>query len=146
MSAESARRSVTLLRSEPGSFRATATSGATIDIGGTAGAGTPPRFTPVELLLAALGACTAIDVDVLTSRRAEPEHFEVVVEADKIRDEHGNRLTNLSVAFHVGFPDGGAGDAARALLPDAVRRSHDRLCTVGRTLEVGAPVTATVDG
>lgn len=145
MSAEAAKRSVSLRRTGPGSFRATATSGASIDVGGNAGEGTAPTFTPVELLLAALGACTAIDVEVLTSRRAEPERFDLVVEADKIRDEHGNRLTNLSVAFHVTFPGGAAGDTARELLPDAVRRSHDRLCTVGRTIEVGAPVTAIVD-
>lgn len=145
MSAEPARRSVALRRTGPGSFRATANSGATIDIGGNADDGGPPTFTPVELLLAALGACTAIDVDVLTGRRAAPEQFDLVVDADKIRDDQGNRLTNLSVAFHVTFPAGPAGDAARELLPDAVRRSHDRLCTVGRTIEVGAAVTAIVD-
>ena len=25
-------------------------------------------------------------------------------------------------------------------LPDAIRRSHDRLCTVSRTVELGTPV------
>jgi uncharacterized OsmC-like protein len=29
-------------------------------------------FRPTELLLGAIGACTAIDVDTVTSRRAEP--------------------------------------------------------------------------
>ena len=38
----------------------------------------------------------------------------------------------------------GGGDAARAVLPDAVRRSHDRLCTVSRTIELGIPVTSRV--
>jgi putative redox protein len=36
---------------------------------------------------------------------------------------------------------GAHGDAARAILPDVVKKSHDRLCTVSRTIEVGTPVT-----
>jgi len=39
------------------------------------------------------------------------------------------------------FPAGADGDAARAVLPDAIRKSHDRLCTVGRTVELGTPIT-----
>jgi putative redox protein len=100
------------------------------------------EFTPIELLLAAIAGCTALDVDALTSRRAEPESFAVDVHADKIRDEHGNRLTDIEVTFRVAFPEGADGDAARDVLPEAVRRSHDRLCTVSRTVEVGVPIVA----
>jgi hypothetical protein len=59
-------------------------------------------------------------------------------------DELGNRLTDLVVTFSVAFPDGEPGDRARAILPRAVKTSHDRLCTVSRTVEIGTPVTATV--
>jgi uncharacterized OsmC-like protein len=48
------------------------------------------------------------------------------------------------VTFHVSFPEGAGGDAARELLPGAVRRSHDSLCTVSKTVELGTPVTATI--
>jgi putative redox protein len=41
----------------------------------------------------------------------------------------------------VEFPASEAGDAAREVLPSAVQRSHDRLCTVSRTVELGTPVT-----
>jgi uncharacterized OsmC-like protein len=68
------------------------------------------------------------------------------VEADKVRDENGNHLTGVEVTFRVTFPDGEAGDAARALLPDAVQRSHDRLCTVGRTVELPTPVGTQIEG
>lgn len=44
------------------------------------------------------------------------------------------------------FPDGEAGDAARAVLPKAVAESHDRLCTVGRTVELPTPVEMRIDG
>ena len=103
-------------------------------------------FTPVELLLAAIGCCTSIDVDLITSKRAEPTGFTVRVTGDKIRDETGgNRMVNLTVAMSVTFPDGTAGDAARDVLPRAARMSHDRLCTVSRTVEAGTPVSTVLD-
>jgi putative redox protein len=98
-------------------------------------------FTPVELLLAAIGACSAIDVDVVTSRRSEPTDFRAVVSGDKVRDaEEGNRIENLKVEFTITFPEGEDGDKARVALPRAVKMSHDRLCTVSRTVEVGTPI------
>jgi putative redox protein len=109
------------------------------------GTGEDDSFTPVELLLAAIGGCTAIDVDLVTSRRAEPSEFFVKVTGDKIRDEAGgNRMANLRVEFTVTFPDGGAGDEAREVLPRSVEMSHDRLCTVSRTVELGIPVSTVI--
>ena len=115
--------------------------------GGTlsVGSGQDADFTPVELLLAALGTCSAIDVDIVTSRRAEPTEFTAVVRGDKIRDAaEGNRLENLAVEFTIRFPEGEDGDKAREALPRAVRMSHDRLCTVSRTVELGTPVSTTL--
>lgn len=111
----------------------------------TIGSGEDADFTPVELLLAAIGGCSAIDVDLITSKRAEPDSFEVTASGDKIRDEAGNRMENLELTFSAHFPEGEQGDAARAMLPTAVKRSHDRLCTVSRTVEVGTPVETRID-
>jgi uncharacterized OsmC-like protein len=137
MANDSAHRRVTIRRVANGELTAANDRGGQV----TMGTGGRADFTPTELLLAAIGGCTAIDVDILTSRRAEPEAFEVLVDADKIRDADGNRLINIEVTFRISFPGGEHGDAARALLPDAVRKSHDRLCTVSRTIEAGPPVT-----
>lgn len=134
---EDSRHSVTLRRTATGQFVAVNPRGGELRFGGT-----DEAFTPVEALLAAIGGCTALDVDALTSRRAEPESFEVRVSADKVRDEHGNHLTNIEVVFHVTFPDGPAGDKARAILPKMITQSHDRLCTVSRTVERPTPVTS----
>jgi putative redox protein len=134
-------RTVTVERAAQGVFTVTNTRGGQITFG--TGGGT--EFTPTELLLAAIGGCTAIDVDILTSRRAEPDRFAVRVVADKIRDAAGNRLTDIQVTFQITFPAGGAGDAARAILPDAVKKSHDRLCTVGRTVETGTPIATAIE-
>src|SRR5215471_6535066 len=82
-------RTVTVERAAHGVFTVTNARGGQITFG--TGGGTD--FTPTELLLAAIGGCTAIDVDILTSRRAEPGQFRVQIGADKIRDAGGNRLT-----------------------------------------------------
>ncbi|GAA4213919.1 OsmC family protein [Actinocatenispora rupis] len=135
--AEETQRSVSLTRTGSQQYDVENVRGGRITIG----SGQNTDFTPVELLLAAIAGCTAIDVDILTSRRAEPESFTVASTGDKIRDEQGNHMTNLEVTFRVGFPAGEGGDKARALLPEAVRTSHDRLCTVSRTVQLGADVT-----
>jgi putative redox protein len=107
--------------------------------------GDGPEFSPVELLLAAIGGCTAVDVDLLTSRRAEPDEFGVVVGAEKLKDAGGNFLDDITVTFKIRFPEGEAGDRAREILPDVVQKSHDRLCTVSRTVERGTPVTPRIE-
>jgi putative redox protein len=138
-------RSVEIERTGPGQYLARNVRGGSIPVGrGSNDDGGDDSFTPVELLLAALGGCTAIDVDVATSRRTEPDEFRIRVTGDKIQDESGNRMENLRVEFSVRFPAGDAGDAARQVLPRAVRASHDRLCTVSRTVELGTPVVAAI--
>jgi putative redox protein len=134
------QRQVTVERIAPGRFAAVNQRGGTVSFG----RGEDADFTPTELLLAAIGGCTGIDVDILTSRRAEPTSFQVELSADKVRDEGGNHLTDVEVIFRVTFADGADGDAAREVLPQAVQRSHDQLCTVGRTVELGTPITTTV--
>ncbi|MBB2946424.1 putative OsmC-like protein [Actinoplanes lutulentus] len=136
--ADDTQRTVTLHRTSLGQYEVRNARGGTMTIGVGHGA----AFTPVELLLAAIGGCTGADVDFITTKRAEPDDFSVTVTADKVRDERGgNRLTNLVVELRTTFPEGAAGDAAREMLPRAARMSHDRLCTVSRTVELGTPVT-----
>ena len=134
-------RTVTITRTSPGRFSAVNGRGGTLEFG----TGDVDDFTPVELFLAAVGGCTAVDVDILTTRRAEPESFVVQVGGEKVRDEDGNRMEDLSVTFRLKFPEGESGDAARAILPEAVQRSRDRLCTVSRTVERGTPVTTRIE-
>lgn len=132
-------RSVELERTGPNAFRATNVRGATLDLGD----GSTDHFTPVELLLVALGGCSALTVDEIVARRAEPDGFTVHVSGEKIRDEHGNRMVDLVVRLDIDLPEGEAGDAARAVIPRTVAQTRDRLCTVSRTVEVGAPVELT---
>jgi len=137
---ESTHRSLTVERIAPARFAAVNSRGGRLVFG----TGKDEDFTPTELLMLAIGGCTAIDVDILTSRRSEPESFEIAVDADKVRDEGGNRLTNIEVTYRITFPAGEDGDKARGVLPEAVRQSHDRLCTVGRTVELATPITTRI--
>lgn len=138
---EETHRHVEITRLRKARFLARNERGGELEFG-EAGDG---AFTPVELLLVAIAGCTAIDVDYITAKRVEADRFVVTVDADKIRDEHGNRLADIVLGFNVGFPEGEQGDAAREVLPAAVQRSHDRLCTVGRTVQTGTPITVEIE-
>ena len=132
---------VTINRIELDRYTATNEDGATIEFGRGEG-----LLTPIQLLLVGLGGCTGMDVDHLTSRRAEPESFEIEVSAEKAKDAEGrNVLEDVEVTFRLRFAAGPDGDAAREALPQAVARSHDRLCTVGQTLEQATPVATVIE-
>ena len=111
-------REVQLRRTAHGEFDVENVRGGRIHIGTGEGA----DFTPVELLLAAI------------------ERFEVLSEGVKVRDERGNHLDDIAVTFTVTFPEGEAGDRAREMLPKSIQMSHDRLCTVSRTVLLGTPI------
>ena len=108
-------RAIDMVRIGEHRYKATNGRGGVLPIGG----GEDPDFTPVELLLAALAGCGAIDLDHLTGKRAPFASF---------------------AAHAEGHPEGEGGDAAREALPRSVRQIQDRLCTVGRTVTLGDPV------
>jgi len=98
------------------------------------GDGTNPAFAPVELLLAAVGGCSAFDFTKVVAERGHPvRDLEVEVRGTRAADA---RLERLEVSYIL--PAGTAvddGDAA-----EAVRMTSDVLCTVSRTLVHSCPV------
>jgi len=139
--ADSHRR-VELTRTGPLRLAARNARGGTLELG----SGGDADFTPVELLLVALAGCSAIDVESITGKRSAPDRFDVVAEGDKIRDGDGNHLVEITLDFDVNFPDTEGGAAAEAVLRRAVELSHDRLCTVSRTVELGTRVQPKLRG
>lgn len=135
---EDTLRSVELTKIGPHRFKATNARGGETFFGT---GGLDPDFTPVELLLAAIGGCSAIDVESIVGKRADSTRFTVTTEGHKVRDQDGNHMVGLRVTFDVVLPEGEGGDAARAVLPEAIAMSRDRLCTVSRTVQLGADVT-----
>ena len=99
-----------------------------------------PRLVALLFALAAVAGCSAIDVDLITAKRAPAIKFDVVSEGDKVRDDQGNHLTGLRLTFDLEFPDGADGDAARSVVQRSMEQSRDRLCSVSRTVQIGEPV------
>jgi uncharacterized OsmC-like protein len=130
-------RSIALTKIGDARFKATNARGGETFMGS---GGEDPDFTPIEMLLAAIAACSAIDVDLITSKRATSTGFEITAEGHKVRDDDGNHLTGLRLSFDITFPDGPEGDAAREFLPRAMAMSRDRLCSVSRTVQLGADI------
>ncbi|MFC7359746.1 OsmC family protein [Nocardioides astragali] len=131
-------RSIELTRIGPARFKATNARGGETFFGT---GGDDPDFTPVELLLAAIAGCSALDVEAITHKRTTSTNFTVHTEGRKVRDENGNHLTDLRVSFDVVFPEGPEGQAARDRVQGAIEMSRDRLCTVSRTVQLGAEIS-----
>jgi uncharacterized OsmC-like protein len=88
-------------------------------------------LSPLELLLAALGSCSAVDFALLMKKQRDPvEPLRIEVDGDK----EDQRMQWLRVTYHV---HEGADERK-------VERSRskvaDDLCTVSRTLADGTPV------
>ncbi|MBO1330606.1 OsmC family protein [Streptomyces sp. VRA16 Mangrove soil] len=97
-----------------------------------------PSFTPVELLLAALGGCGGLVVD-RTARTVPHDDLRIVVESVS-RPEDDGRVGAVRVTYELALPDGDT-QAADAF-ERGVRLTHEKYCTVSRTVEHGARVEA----
>ena len=88
-------------------------------------------LSPLELLLAALGSCSAGDFALLMRKQRAPiEPFRVEVDGDK----EDTRLQWLRVTYHVGE------DLDATKVERARSKTAADLCTVSRTLADGCPV------
>jgi len=97
----------------------------------------PTEFTPVELLLAALGGCNIVTVEPLTAkRRHRLAKLAATVEGEK---EQPSRLLGITLAYDVEMPPGD--DEARAVFEAVAERVHERYCTVSRALRETVPIT-----
>jgi putative redox protein len=98
---------------------------------------------PMQLLLAAVGGCSTIDVLVILKKQKQNvRSFSVEVEADK--DKKGDYSLYKNVCLH--FIIEGELDPAKA--KKAIELSLDKYCSVAKTLEPTTTVwyTLTVNG
>lgn len=135
MTRTSSPRTVTLARESEAVYVATNAAGAQLRFGRGEG-----LLSPVELLLAAIAGCSSVDVDAMTSRRSAPDRFDVTASAQYVTEDGANILEDIRVLFDLAFPEGEEGDAARKRIGAALRASHEKYCTVSRTVEKGVPV------
>lgn len=133
-------REVNIERLEARKYKATSLeSGASLEFGQGEG-----LLTPVELLLAAIAGCSSIDVDVATTRRSEPEKFEVKASGYKVTEDSASRMEDIHLGFDLKFPDTEEGRKAAGMIQRIIKLSHDKYCTVSRTVELGAAVQSEV--
>lgn len=131
---------VDVVRVAPTHYRATNAAGASIEFGKGEG-----LLNPVELLLAAVAGCSSIDVDVVTSRRAEPDAFLVHAEGSSVEEDGASRLSDVHLNFHISFSESKEGQTAQSMVERLVQLSHDKNCTVSRTVELPTNVEFTVE-
>lgn len=121
---------VRVSRTEDG-FVATNDRGASVQIGDSAAEGV---FTPVELLLAAVGGCNIVTVEPLTAQRGHRlVRLEMTVSAEKIKP---NKLGDVTITYDVELPSADADEVFRAV----AHRVHDKYCTVSTSLQEGTKV------
>lgn len=96
--------------------------------------------TPMELLLVALGGCTAVDVEsILKKKRQRVSDYRVEVRGVR-RDEHPRAYTRVEVRHVV--RGRGVSEAAVAA---AVELSETKYCSVAATLRPGVEIVTTYE-
>ncbi|HIK46641.1 MAG TPA: OsmC family protein [Leptolyngbyaceae cyanobacterium M65_K2018_010] len=104
--------------------------------------GDQPRIgmAPTELLLAALGSCTAYDViDIMAKKRQPLARYRVEVEGVQA-DTHPRRFTHITVTHY------GAGPEVTAVaLARSAELSHSKYCPVAASLNAEITVKVVVE-
>jgi putative redox protein len=96
--------------------------------------------TPMELLLVALGGCTAVDVvSILKKKRERVTAYRVEVSGAR-RDEHPRAYTRMEVRHVVT----GRNLSERAVA-QAVELSETKYCSVAATLRPGVEIVTTFE-
>lgn len=90
---------------------------------------------PMELLLLALGSCTATDVvDILKKKRQKLESLEVEVSGERAKEPPAVWL-KLEIVYRL------TGQLDEKAVRDAIQLSEDKYCSVAAMLRKTAPIT-----
>ncbi|MDA8393978.1 MAG: OsmC family protein [Candidatus Dormibacteraeota bacterium] len=120
-----------------GGFRALSPRGAALLMDAAQEEGGAPGWQPVELLMAALAGCMAMDVQrILERSRAEPAAGRIAVRATERSDELPGRPILGFELTHDWETQGGTEAVERA-----IRLAAERYCTVQLTVQRGPSVS-----
>ena len=96
--------------------------------------------TPMELLLIALGGCTAVDViSILKKKREQVTDYRVEVRGTR-REEHPRAFTRMEVRHVVR----GKGVSEKAVA-SAIELSETKYCSVAATLRAGVEIVTSYE-
>lgn len=125
-----------------GQMEARSSHGARLTMGGEPGPGGASGWQPVELLMAALGTCIAMDVRaILAKSRVTPQYGRVtVLGAGRADDSPGRPFLGFEVIHDWGD------HIDPRVVERAIRLAAERYCTVQLTLELGPQVSHRLAG
>lgn len=98
-----------------------------------------PGISPMELLLAGLAGCTAMDIiSILEKKRQKPEKFAVKVRGNQKIDTYPMVYTEFEVEYQLW------GDNLKEKdVEQAIQLSEEKYCSVGGTLVKAGPIHST---
>ncbi|RBQ17333.1 OsmC family peroxiredoxin [Spongiactinospora rosea] len=130
---------VNVERTGDGGFVARNDRGAEVRMGGSGDAGV---FSPVELLLAAVGGCNIVTVEPLTAQRGHRlVRLAMTVEAEKVAP---TRLGSVTITYDVELPEGDP--EADEVFRSVAKRVEANHCTVSRALRENVEVNLVLPG
>ncbi len=112
-------------------------TGNTIEMDGSpAIGGSNQGFRPMQLLLAALGGCSTIDiVNILRKQKQPLEDIQVSIDGEREPNVEPSLFQDIHV--HYSFK----GDLSEDKVRKAIDLSLDKYCSVAKTLEKSAKIT-----
>lgn len=91
--------------------------------------GSNSGFRPMQLLLAALGSCSAIDiVSILKKQKQRADSFTIEIEGEREKDRVPSLWKNITVKFYL------EGNLENEKVERAVALSIEKYCSVAETL------------
>jgi putative redox protein len=118
-------------------LRATNEDGATLEMDGSPAVGGENKgFRPMQMLLAALGGCSTIDiVSILKKQRQPVDDISITVEGEREPGVEPSLFRDIHVHFTL------KGNLDEDKVRKAVDLSMEKYCSVAKTLEKTAAIT-----
>lgn len=104
--------------------------------GSTSIGGLEGGFSPMQLLLAGVGGCSAIDIiGILKKQRQDLQDLTVEVEGDRQSKEEYSEFKTIHIKFIF------TGNLDESKVERAINLSLDKYCSVSKTLEKTSEIT-----
>lgn len=94
-------------------------------------------MSPMELLLAACGGCSLVDIEgILQKQKQNLESIEVVVDGDRVQKETYSEYQAIHLHYEL------VGDLDEGKVEKAINLSLEKYCSVTKTLGHTANITS----
>lgn len=115
--------------------------GATLQMDGTSEiGGINGGFRPMQMLLAAAGGCSAIDVvGILKKQRQNPDDLKIEVTGERVSVDDYSEFKTINIHFIL------KGDLDEKKVARAIDLSLNKYCSVSKTLEKTAKITSSFE-